>query len=392
MITLRRLFAVAFSLLLALSVLPFGTTPTVAQDEETAYFVPETRQIIAEPLLTAWFDLGAEERLGMPVTSADASDGTTTQYFELGVLQVTEDEVEMVAAGQELLDRPNPGHPLRNDRRSPAPRATRAFTPLADAPSSETVAYDAGSRHAIKGAMRNAYDALGGADALGAPLSEAFAEGALRVQWFELGRLEQRDDPVVLGPVGLQLAMLDGADMRPRRQGSLAAFDLTAFRAGHGSGNLAGGVPDVPSAGPAFSPARIAIPAIGIDASIESIGIDGGVMGVPSNPWNVGWYSGLGGPGGNTVMAAHKDWASIGPVVFYSLGTLGTGNEIYLYDGDGNAATYIVYEAFTVGAYADAGSIIGDQGGDTLTLITCGGDFSGGMYDLRVIVRASRAA
>ena len=390
MVSLRRLFAVAFSLLLALSVLPPGPTPAVAQDEETAYFVPETRQIIAEPLLTAWFDLGADERLGMPVTTADTSDGTITQHFELGVLQVTEeDDVEMVAAGRELLDRPDPGHPLRNERRSPAPRETRAFTPLAGAPSSDTVAYDDTSGHSIKGSMRNAYDDLGGDDALGAPISEAFAEGALRVQWFDLGRLEQRDERVALGPVGFQLAMLDGADMRPRRQGSLATFDLPAFRAARESGNLAGGIP---SAGPSFSPARIAIPAIGVDASIESIAIVGNVMGVPSSPWNVGWYSGLGGPGGNTVMAAHKDWASIGPVVFYSLGALGPGNEIFLYDGAGNAATYVVYESFAVDAYADSSGIVGDQGGDTLTLITCGGDFSGGMYNLRVIVRASRAA
>jgi hypothetical protein len=56
-----------------------------------------------------------------------------------------------------------------------------------------------------------------------------------------------------------------------------------------------------------------------------------------------------------------------------------------------NAATYVVYESFAVDAYADSSGIVGDQGGDTLTLITCGGTFSGGMYDLRVIVRASRA-
>ena len=405
MAMLQRLFAPVAVLLLTLSAMAGTVALPVAAQEAESYYVRETRQHIGEPFLSAWLEMGGPDMLGMPVTSAGAPNTESAQYFERGALRIEDDgDVAAIPVGRVLLDRPDPSNTLRTGRRTPAPRETRPFSALRAAPSGDAVTFDAETGHAVKGSMLSAYEEFGGADTLGAPLSEAFVSGAVRVQWFEMGRLEHRGDGVTSGPVGAQLAILDGADRSPRSRGRLATFDLAtvlAARDGGTGGNLAGstgtaGIADSPvspdGAGTSFAPARIAIPAIGVDASIESIGIDGGVMGVPSNPWNVGWYSGLGGPGGNTVMAGHKDWASIGPVVFYSLGALGAGNEIFLYDGAGNAATYVVYETFAVDAYADSGSIIGDQGGDTLTLITCGGDFNGSMYDLRVIVRARRSA
>ena len=158
------------------------------------------------------------------------------------------------------------------------------------------------------------------------------------------------------------------------------------------------GLTPVPNAGPALAggsavtPGRIQIPALGVDAAVESVGIVDGVMQTPVDPWSVGWYGELGGPGGggNTVMAGHRDWYSIGPVVFYDLGALGAGDEVRLLDGAGNVATYVVYETVAVDASTPASDVIGGQGGETLTLITCGGEFAAGEYDLRIIVRARR--
>lgn len=388
----RCSYASLVTLLIGIAAVLTGVAAPAARGQEAeAYFVPETRQVIAEPFLSAWMAVGGPDRLGMPVSSIDAADGRSTQYFERGALRLGRDEtVDTVAVGQDLLDRPDPSAPLRSGRRSPSPRETRPFTALPGAPASASVVYDADTGHSVKGSMLSAYEADGGADELGSPLSEAYRTGDARVQWFEMRRLEDRGDDMAMAPVGTELALLDGADLTPRRQGSFATFDLPAILAAR-DGDVAVG-DDRSTAGLSFAPSRIQIPAIGVDASIETIGIVDGAMQVPSDPWNVGWYSGLGGPGGNTVMAAHKDWYGIGPVVFWSLGALGAGNEIFLYDGAGNAATYVVYESFAVDAYTDSGSIIGDQGGDTLTLITCGGDFDGSMYNLRVIVRASRAA
>ena len=49
-----------------------------------------------------------------------------------------------------------------------------------------------------------------------------------------------------------------------------------------------------------------------------------------------------------------------------------------------------MYESFAVDSSTAATDVIGDQGGETLTLITCGGEFSAGEYDQRIIVRARR--
>ncbi|MEZ4624064.1 MAG: hypothetical protein R2843_04585 [Thermomicrobiales bacterium] len=49
----------------------------------------------------------------------------------------------------------------------------------------------------------------------------------------------------------------------------------------------------------AFSPTRIQIPAIDVDASIEQIGIVNGSMQTPDGAWNVGWYQETALAGGN---------------------------------------------------------------------------------------------
>jgi LPXTG-site transpeptidase (sortase) family protein len=137
---------------------------------------------------------------------------------------------------------------------------------------------------------------------------------------------------------------------------------------------------------------RIAIPSIGIDAVIEEIEIDKGIMGVPEDAWNVGWYGDLPRPGErtNVVMAAHRDWWGIGPVVFYRLEEVRPGDRVYVTSAKGTGATYEVVEIFQVDAGIDATPLIDDQGGETLTLITCGGAFNGVEYLNRWIVRAKR--
>lgn len=45
----------------------------------------------------------------------------------------------------------------------------------------------------------------------------------------------------------------------------------------------------VPPAAGAFTPVSVAIPAIGVNAGIEYLGISGGVMGNPQDPYAVGW-------------------------------------------------------------------------------------------------------
>ncbi len=139
-------------------------------------------------------------------------------------------------------------------------------------------------------------------------------------------------------------------------------------------------------------PVRVAIPAIGVDAWIEQVGVSDGVMGTPQDPWAVGWYPAYGAPGGggSVVMAGHKDWSSIGPTVFADLSAVGGGATIFVTGADGSTVTYQVTAAWAVDASTPAEAVIGGAGGESLTLITCTGNFDGAAYDARYIVQAVR--
>ncbi len=151
-------------------------------------------------------------------------------------------------------------------------------------------------------------------------------------------------------------------------------------------------VGDVMDAAGPVVPVRVAIPAIGVDAWIEQVGVSDGVMGTPQDPWAVGWYPAYGAPGGggSVVMAGHKDWSSIGPTVFADLSTVGGGETIFVTGADGSTVTYQVTAAWAVDASTPAEAVIGGAGGESLTLITCTGNFDGAAYDARYIVQAVR--
>jgi hypothetical protein len=156
-------------------------------------------------------------------------------------------------------------------------------------------------------------------------------------------------------------------------------------RAFHGDGTI-------PEASVPFTPVRIVIPAIGVDATIEPTPIVDRVMGIPSDPWNVGWYPSLATPGdgGNVVMAGHVDWWGVGPVVFANLASLWPGATIYVVGSDGTGASYVVTSVYAVPYNTRAAEVTGSLGVEGLTLITCTGTFNGSHYDSRLVVRAER--
>lgn len=175
------------------------------------------------------------------------------------------------------------------------------------------------------------------------------------------------------------------------RSGARASVDVSggqsdAFGAAASQGSLAPG-------------SRLVIPSIDVDANIVVIGVDGnGVMGAPSNGWDVGWYDFSAVPGrpGNSVMTGHVDYYDVGAAVFWRLRDLGPGDEVqvHLPDGDG----VVGYEVTEVESY-DAGAapveaITGPTDDDILTLITCDGWFNPSIreYDHRLVVRAERVS
>jgi LPXTG-site transpeptidase (sortase) family protein len=137
---------------------------------------------------------------------------------------------------------------------------------------------------------------------------------------------------------------------------------------------------------------RITIPSIGVDAVIEyvSLAADGN-MDTPFRPENVAWYK----PGarigdkGNAVVSGHLDYAGIGPVVFWNLNKLKSGDLVYVTTSMGNKYTFRVTssEIYFVNN-APLERIFGDSFSSNLNLITCNGIFDRGSasYDRRLVV------
>jgi sortase (surface protein transpeptidase) len=149
-----------------------------------------------------------------------------------------------------------------------------------------------------------------------------------------------------------------------------------------------------------FAPVELVVDKIGLDAPIEQGTIADGVMLDPSGPWVVSWYSQLSdmGEGGNVVMAGHVDYWDTGPAIFQGVPSLVPGDVISVIGENGETYQYAVEWAqlFDVATQLTPEviqhDIVGNTGQESLTLITCGGEFdaSRGEYLHRFIVRANK--
>lgn len=126
-------------------------------------------------------------------------------------------------------------------------------------------------------------------------------------------------------------------------------------------------------------PARISIPAIGVNAAIEHVGLaPDGRMDVPKAYENVGWWQMGARPGiqGSAVLAGHFDTPTGEPGVFYDLKQLKKGDIIEVEDEEDLAQLFEVVETKL---YPDANFPIDLVFGRTdekwLNLITCDGVF-----------------
>lgn len=156
--------------------------------------------------------------------------------------------------------------------------------------------------------------------------------------------------------------------------------------------------------------ARMKIPRFGVDAAMESIGVDArNQMEVPADYRNIGWYDpaktgwttveSRPGWGGNSVYAAHVDWYPSMRGPFYDLDQIEQGDQIVVVMENGLEYTY---EAVRLTRYTASTMPTGDiiwppdkpDGEEWITLITCGGtlvrDYPGGPghYEQRDVVVA----
>ncbi len=141
-------------------------------------------------------------------------------------------------------------------------------------------------------------------------------------------------------------------------------------------------------------PVSLKIPKIGVNSSIESLGLTAeGDMDVPKGLVNAGWYNAGHRPGsiGSAVINGHFGAVGNKPAIFDKLHTLQKSDLLYVEDGDGNTHTFVVSEMRTFQPNEDASIVFrsSDEKGH-LNLITCQGRWekSKKSYSARLVVFA----
>jgi hypothetical protein len=124
-------------------------------------------------------------------------------------------------------------------------------------------------------------------------------------------------------------------------------------------------------------PSRVRIPAIGVDAAMESLDVDqAGVLKSPIDYAKPGWYAGGIAPGevGPAVIAGHVD-STRGPAVFYRLRDLKPGDQIEVARGDQWVKFRVVASERYPKNQFPTERVYRPTPVPELRLITCGGTF-----------------
>lgn len=151
--------------------------------------------------------------------------------------------------------------------------------------------------------------------------------------------------------------------------------------------------PYIPSmTSPVGKPLRLRIPAIGVDAAVDHVGLTPeGDMDVPTTWMNVGWYKSGPRPGetGNAVIDGHLD-SETDIAVFWHLRKLKPGDTIEVDDDRGRTHVFRVTrtEMFAAGDATASEKVFGSTTGKHLNLVTCDGTWSDrqGSYSQRLAV------
>jgi hypothetical protein len=128
------------------------------------------------------------------------------------------------------------------------------------------------------------------------------------------------------------------------------------------------------------APVRLRIPAAGVDAPVDAVGLTGaGDVAVPEDGSRVGWYrfgAAPGSPGGSAVLVGHVDTWNAGAGALFRLGRLDPGAEAVVDLTDGTSVRYAVTgrDLLPKGDLPGAG-LFGTAGPSRLVLISCGGPF-----------------
>lgn len=146
---------------------------------------------------------------------------------------------------------------------------------------------------------------------------------------------------------------------------------------------------------PTARPVQLLIPSLDVHRAVESVGANrNGVMNLPANSWNAGWY----GPGpvpgapGDAVIEGHAGYPGQ-PMIFGRLVNLRPGANIVVVLADGSRQLFLVESIGSIPVGTSPPGMAEPYGPPRLTLITCTGHFDKNTYSYssRLVVEASYA-
>ncbi len=142
-----------------------------------------------------------------------------------------------------------------------------------------------------------------------------------------------------------------------------------------------------------LDPSRLIIPSIGVNANVQYVGVTAsGNMGTPDNFSDVAWYRDgtLPGNSGNAVIAGHVNDGLALPAVFWNLGELKAGDDIYVQRANGNMLHFVVTGSETFAYNAKTTGVFDGGNEPQLKLITCAGTFLSSIHthNERLVVTA----
>jgi hypothetical protein len=323
----------------------------------------ETGRCIVGAFLAYWDAHGALAQQGLPLTDEmyeqDPLDGRTyrVQYFERARFEY---HPENPAPYDLLLGR------LGDEQyraRYPDGRPTGG--------AGDTCFLETG--RCVRGVFATYWAAHGGLAQQGLPLSDEFdevnpADGRpYRVQYFERARFEYH--PEHAAPDDVLLGLLGREQLAARFPGYTPVLGTATACSAPGDTP-----PDTVATSEPGVPTRLLIPALGLDAPVEAVGVNSdGAMSSAQGPCTVAWYAPGPRPGlaGNAVMAGKRAESPGGSATFWNLPRLVPGDIIGVVDERGATRHFVVTRLAVYDQdAAPLQEIFGSTTGSHLNLIT----------------------